>query len=75
MGRRISLHIEEQTIGDLTRFTGESSPTRAIRKAIDELIQRERKIRIDELRKRAGTIEFDEEWLAERRREHPEIRG
>ena len=73
MGRRISLHIEDQTVDDLMRFTGETSATKAIRKAIDELIQRERNVRIEKLQKMAGTIEFDEEWLAQRRREHPEI--
>ena len=73
MGRRISLHIEDQTVNDLMRFTEEESATKAIRKAIDELIQRERDARIDELYKMAGTFEFDEKWLGQRRRDHPEI--
>ena len=73
MGKRISLHIEDQTISDLMKFTGEASASKAIRKAIDELIQRERSAGIEKLRKMMGTIEFDEEWLAQRRREHPEI--
>ncbi|MBI4328971.1 MAG: hypothetical protein HY685_03790 [Chloroflexi bacterium] len=58
-------------LSDLMRFTGETTPTRAIHKAIDELIERERRVRTEELIKMAGTIEFDEEWLAQRRREHP----
>ena len=75
MGRRTSLHIEEQTISYLMQFTGEKSAAKAIRKAIDDLIQRERDARIKEFQKMAGTIQFDEEWLAQRQRDHPEIRS
>ncbi len=71
MGKRVSLHIDDHVLNDLMRFTGEASPTRAIRKAVDDLIQRERKVRTEELIKMAGTIEFDEAWLEQRRKEHP----
>ena len=71
MGKRISLHIEEQTLDDLMRFTAEPSPTRAIRKAIDELIENRRRVAIEELRGMMGKVEFDEAWLEQRRREHP----
>ena len=71
MGRRISVHIEEQTLNDLMRFTGETSATKAVLRAVEELIQCERRVHIKELRNMAGKIEFDEEWLEQRRREHP----
>ena len=62
MGKRISLHLEEQLLDDLLRLTGETSITRAIRRAIEELVQRERSARIDELRSLMGKIDLVDNW-------------
>ena len=71
MGRRISLHIDESLLRDLSHFTKEGKPTKAILKAVDDYISHEREKRVQELRQMAGKIQFDEEWLEQRRKEHP----
>ena len=46
MGKRVSVHIDERTLSDLMRFTSETAGTRAILRAVEDYIGRQRARRI-----------------------------
>ncbi|GEM_PF-6529209 len=66
MGRRISLHLDDTLVNDLLKFTGEKSAAKALRRAAEELIERERKARIGELRSMFGKTDLDLDWYRAR---------
>lgn len=69
---RTTLEIDEELLSKVMKATGEKKRSRAVDRALRDYLYWEA---VKGLRAMAGKIEFDEEWLAQHRREHPEIRS
>ena len=62
---RMTIHLNEQLLADAVRLSGERSRARAVRKAIEEYVRRERDERLELLRSLRGKIDLDLDYWRE----------
>ena len=67
---RMTIHLDEQLLADAVHLSGERSRARAVRKAIEEYVRRERGERLEKLRALSGKIDLElDDWREFRNRE------
>ena len=67
----MTIDIDDDLVRQAQVVTKEADASVALVRAVEEYVHR---TTVEGLKELAGKVEFDEEWLAQRERQHPRIR-